>query len=161
MYITDWRLDAIIKLHKLTGELEEILVREPQTNRLYGVKVYSGTVQTVDHNQPCSVNNGGCEKLCFAVPRNNSSGLQVGQYLKWLVLKKSTDFSYVVDLVHFAVVCGHCTSLNILMIIRRIKVKGFCYRPVVAQRVGRVIAVLLLDNGSRRSEASAARPGLS
>lgn len=39
MYITDWRLDAIIKLHKLTGEFEETLVREPQTNRLYGVKV--------------------------------------------------------------------------------------------------------------------------
>lgn len=41
MYITDWRLDAIIKLHKLTGENEETLIREPQTNRLYGVKVYS------------------------------------------------------------------------------------------------------------------------
>lgn len=39
MYVTDWRLDAIIKLHKLTGEFEETLVREPQTNRLYGVKV--------------------------------------------------------------------------------------------------------------------------
>ena len=39
MYITDWRLDAIIKLHKLTGDLEETLIREPQTNRLYGVKV--------------------------------------------------------------------------------------------------------------------------
>lgn len=39
MYITDWRLDAIIKLHKLSGEMEETLVREPQTNRLYGVKV--------------------------------------------------------------------------------------------------------------------------
>ncbi|XP_023703710.1 low-density lipoprotein receptor-related protein 2 [Cryptotermes secundus] len=76
MYITDWRLDAIIKLHKLSGELEEVVVREPQTNRLYGVKVYSGTVQTIDHNQPCSVNNGGCEKLCFAVPRNSAPGLQ-------------------------------------------------------------------------------------
>lgn len=42
MYMTDWRLDAIIKMHKLTGEQEEILVREPQTNRLYGVKVRLG-----------------------------------------------------------------------------------------------------------------------
>lgn len=67
MYITDWRLDAIIKMHKLTGEKEEILFREPQTNRLYGVKVYSDTVQTVDKKQPCHVNNGGCQKLCFAV----------------------------------------------------------------------------------------------
>ena len=78
MYITDWRLDAIIKLHKLTGELEEVLVREPQTNRLYGVKVYSSAVQTVDHDQACSINNGGCEKLCFAVPSNSSTSLQVG-----------------------------------------------------------------------------------
>jgi hypothetical protein len=80
MYITDWRLDAIIKLHKLSGELEEVLVRESQTNRLYGVKVYSGTVQSIEHNQPCSVNNGGCEKLCFAIPRNNTPVLQVSYY---------------------------------------------------------------------------------
>lgn len=39
MYITDWRLDAIIKLNKLTGEQEETIIKEPQTNRLYGVKV--------------------------------------------------------------------------------------------------------------------------
>lgn len=39
MYITDWRLDAIIKLHKLTGEEEDTIIKEPQTNRLYGVKV--------------------------------------------------------------------------------------------------------------------------
>lgn len=39
MYITDWRLDAIIKLHKLTGEGEDTIVKESQTNRLYGVKV--------------------------------------------------------------------------------------------------------------------------
>ena len=77
MYITDWRLDAIIKLHKLSGELEATLVQEPQTNRLYGVKVYSSSVQTVDHDQPCSINNGGCEKLCFATPTNTSSSLQV------------------------------------------------------------------------------------
>lgn len=39
MYITDWRLDAIIRLNKLTGEEEETVIKEPQTNRLYGVKV--------------------------------------------------------------------------------------------------------------------------
>nr|CAD7197742.1 unnamed protein product [Timema douglasi] len=76
MYITDWRLDAIIKLHKLSGELEEVLLREPQTNRLYGVKVYSHQVQTIENNHPCSFNNGGCDKLCFAVPSNQTVGLQ-------------------------------------------------------------------------------------
>lgn len=77
MYITDWRLDAIVRMHKLTGEQEEIMVREPQTNRLYGVKVYSHIVQSIDSNQPCAINNGGCEKLCFAIPKNDSTGLQV------------------------------------------------------------------------------------
>lgn len=75
MYITDWRLDAIVRLHKLTGEQEEIMVREPQTNRLYGVKVYSHANQVIETTQPCSINNGGCEKFCFAVPRNDSHGL--------------------------------------------------------------------------------------
>lgn len=77
MYITDWRLDAIVRLHKLTGEQEEIMVREPQTNRLYGVKVYSHMVQGVEATQPCNINNGGCEKLCFAVPMNDSTILKV------------------------------------------------------------------------------------
>lgn len=75
MYITDWRLDAIIRLDKLTGEQEEIMVREPQTNRLYGVKVFSDDIQKIDRLQPCSINNGNCEKICFAVPHNDSQSL--------------------------------------------------------------------------------------
>ncbi|XP_014481783.1 PREDICTED: low-density lipoprotein receptor-related protein 2 [Dinoponera quadriceps] len=72
MYITDWRLDAIIRLHKETGEQEAILVREPATNRLYGVKVFSRDIQVTARNHPCSINNGGCDKLCFAIPDNSS-----------------------------------------------------------------------------------------
>lgn len=71
MYITDWRLDAIIRLHKLTGEGEESLVREPQTNRLYGVKIYSRSEQNVTENHPCDRDIMACQKLCFAVPREN------------------------------------------------------------------------------------------
>ncbi|XP_059057986.1 low-density lipoprotein receptor-related protein 2 [Achroia grisella] len=77
MYITDWRLDAIIRLHKLTGEQEDVMVREPQTNRLYGVKVYSQAVQKIDPMQPCARSNGNCQKLCFAIPRNNTELLTV------------------------------------------------------------------------------------
>ncbi|GBP08672.1 Low-density lipoprotein receptor-related protein 2 [Eumeta japonica] len=77
LYITDWRLDAIVRLHKITGEQEDIMVREPQTNRLYGVKVYSENVQTVDSLHPCSINNGYCSKFCFAVPKNDSGTLMV------------------------------------------------------------------------------------
>lgn len=72
MYITDWRLDAIIRLHKETGEQEAILVREPATNRLYGVKVFSRDIQRTTSANPCSFNKGVCEKLCFAVPDNSS-----------------------------------------------------------------------------------------
>jgi low density lipoprotein-related protein 2 len=70
MYITDWRLDAIVRLNKLTGEQEEIMVREPQTNRLYGVKVYSKKTQVIANLHPCSYNSGGCEKMCFVIPDN-------------------------------------------------------------------------------------------
>ena len=38
-------------------------------------------------------------------------------------------------------------------------VKWFRYRPGVAQRVGRGIALLFHDRGTRRGEWSAARPG--
>ena len=40
-----------------------------------------------------------------------------------------------------------------------IKVTFSCYRLVVAQRVGRGIALLFHDRGTRRGEWSAARPG--
>ena len=78
MYITDWRLDAIIRLHKETGGLESILVREPATNRLYGVKVFSRDIQVRTSDHPCSINNGGCEKLCFAISPNTTSVLRFG-----------------------------------------------------------------------------------
>lgn len=52
MYMTDWRLDAIIKLNKLTGEQEETLVREPQTNRLYGVKVRVLSLSKTENQKP-------------------------------------------------------------------------------------------------------------
>lgn len=120
MYITDWRLDAIIKLHKLSGELEEVLVRESQTNRLYGVKVYSGSVQTVDHNQPCSVNNGGCEKLCFAVPRDNTTELQVSYYFNWFhpkeKLRQAKTFLLYCVFLHCFVICWRYVSVKLFII---------------------------------------------
>jgi len=35
-------------------------------------------------------------------------------------------------------------------VLLKVKVKGSCYRPGVAQAVGRVIALPFLDDGSRR-----------
>lgn len=72
MYITDWRLDAIVKMHKLTGDREETLVREQQTNRLYGVKIYSETEQPIAPLHPCYTSSP-CDKLCFAIPTNHTT----------------------------------------------------------------------------------------
>lgn len=79
MYITDWRLDAIIKIHKLTGVVANIEVREPQNNRLYGVKIYSEHEQAVDYSHPCSAasGHGGCQKLCFGVPSSKEPGAKL------------------------------------------------------------------------------------
>jgi hypothetical protein len=41
----------------------------------------------------------------------------------------------------------------------KVKVKFSCYRPVLAQKVDRGIALLFHDRGTRRGEWSAARPG--
>ena len=41
----------------------------------------------------------------------------------------------------------------------KVKVKWFRYRPGVAQRVGKGIALLFHDRGTRKGEGSAARPG--
>ena len=70
IYVTDWRLDSIIRLHKTTGENEKIVEKVEESNRLYGIKIYSKRAQKINEQHPCHVNNGDCEKLCFPVPDN-------------------------------------------------------------------------------------------
>lgn len=71
IYITDWRLDAIFRIDKLKGDKEQIITKVDETNRLYGVKVYSRKTQKIDKYHPCTMNNGGCEKFCFPINENN------------------------------------------------------------------------------------------
>lgn len=80
MYISDWRLNAIIKMHKVTGAVSNVEVTEPLYNQLYGVKVYSEHEQRIDHAHPCSeaLDYGGCQKLCFAVPSLQPAGNNTG-----------------------------------------------------------------------------------
>jgi len=47
----------------------------------------------------------------------------------------------------------------VIPLLLKVKVKWSRYRPGVAQRVGRGIALLFHDRGTRRGEWSAARPG--
>ncbi|XP_022241765.1 low-density lipoprotein receptor-related protein 2-like [Limulus polyphemus] len=74
LYITDWRLDAVLKMNKETGADEQIMTAVEEGNRLYGIKVYSTKNQKTDSRHPCKVNNGGCDRFCFAIPANYSQG---------------------------------------------------------------------------------------
>ena len=41
LFVTDWRLDAIIQMEKTTGANEKIVQKVEESNRLYGIKIYS------------------------------------------------------------------------------------------------------------------------
>ena len=77
LFVTDWRLDAIIQMDKLTGKGEEIVEKVEESNRLYGIKIFSKDSQTIAPNHPCHNNNGGCGKLCFPVPDNSSDPIGI------------------------------------------------------------------------------------
>ena len=68
LFVTDWRLDAIIRMNKLSGGDEVIVEKVEESNRLYGIKIFSKETQLIVPNHPCHVNNGGCSELCFPVP---------------------------------------------------------------------------------------------
>ncbi|XP_022159919.1 low-density lipoprotein receptor-related protein 2-like [Myzus persicae] len=78
MYIiNNYGSNSIIKLHKLTGKLEdkiEVQSHDDDFSKLYNLKIYSKYEQLIDNTHPCSMaaNYGGCQKLCFAVPSNKS-----------------------------------------------------------------------------------------
>ena len=47
LYVTDWRLDAIIEMDKITGGAEKIVEKVEESNRLYGIRIYSKDAQKV------------------------------------------------------------------------------------------------------------------
>lgn len=46
--MTDWRLDAILRMDKETGMGEEIVASVEEGSRLYGIKVFSIENQRID-----------------------------------------------------------------------------------------------------------------
>ena len=72
LFVTDWRLDAIIQMEKTTGANEKIVQKVEESNRLYGIKIYSKKAQTIVDGHPCHKNKGGCEKFCFPIPSNKT-----------------------------------------------------------------------------------------
>ena len=71
--MTDWRLDAIIQMDKKLGDNAKVIEKVEESNRLYGIKIFSKENQIIKENHPCHTKNGGCEKLCFPVPYNLTS----------------------------------------------------------------------------------------
>ncbi|XP_013781727.1 low-density lipoprotein receptor-related protein 2-like [Limulus polyphemus] len=74
LYVTDWKLDAVLKMNKDTGADKEIMVTAEEGNHFYGIKIFSAKNQKINPHHPCHVNNGNCEKFCFAIPVNNRRG---------------------------------------------------------------------------------------
>lgn len=72
LYVTDWRLDAILRMDKVSGANEMIVRTVEENNRLYGIKLFSKSNQRIDSRHPCLSNNGKCPKFCFGIPSNTS-----------------------------------------------------------------------------------------
>ena len=71
LYVTDWRLDAIIRMDKVSGNNATIIEKVEESNRLYGIKIFSKQNQIINNGHPCRDNNP-CQKLCFPVPDNST-----------------------------------------------------------------------------------------
>ena len=76
LYVTDWRRDAILRINKTDGSSEQVVTEVEESNRLYGIRIYSKQAQIIVKDHPCTDNNK-CEKFCFPIPDNTtSSGLK-------------------------------------------------------------------------------------
>lgn len=72
LFVTDWRIDAILSMNKVNGSNEKIIRSIEEGNRLYGIKVFSKSSQYIDQTNPCLQNNGNCQKFCFSIPFNDT-----------------------------------------------------------------------------------------
>ena len=73
LYVTDWRLDAILRMNKVNGSDEKIINTVEEGSRLYGIRVFSRDAQKIENLHPCLYDNGNCEKFCFAIPSNDNT----------------------------------------------------------------------------------------
>lgn len=68
LYVTDWRLDGVMRMNKNTGSNEKQLLSVDEGNRLYGIRIYSLDNQPIHPYHPCAKGRSPCQKFCFAVP---------------------------------------------------------------------------------------------
>ncbi|KAK2724586.1 hypothetical protein QYM36_001171, partial [Artemia franciscana] len=79
LYITDWRLDGIVRMDKQTGAGEKVIIQVQDNNRLYSIKVFSYRNQPIVQGHPCAFSNAGCQKFCFTIPAKTNSSELVGK----------------------------------------------------------------------------------
>ncbi|CAG0879500.1 unnamed protein product [Darwinula stevensoni] len=80
LYVTDWRLDAIVRMKKDTGEEENVVEKVEGSNRLYGIKIFSSWAQDIHKDHACYHDNGGCEKFCFPIPKSDTNSSKEGSH---------------------------------------------------------------------------------
>ncbi|XP_063861273.1 low-density lipoprotein receptor-related protein 2-like isoform X3 [Scylla paramamosain] len=67
LYVTDWRRDAILRMNKTDGSQEKVVAEVAESNRLYGIRIYSFKAQEIIPNHPCE-SSDTCQKFCFPIP---------------------------------------------------------------------------------------------
>lgn len=75
LYVTDWRRDAILRMNKTDGSQEKVVAEVAESNRLYGIRIYSLKAQEIKHGHPCHDSNS-CQKFCFPIPTEETGQLQ-------------------------------------------------------------------------------------
>ncbi|XP_014234975.1 low-density lipoprotein receptor-related protein 2-like [Trichogramma pretiosum] len=51
------------------GQAEKMIPRFPSMEIISGVRIVSPSLQLMYDNNPCTINNGGCQQFCFAIPQ--------------------------------------------------------------------------------------------
>lgn len=73
VYTSDFRAGGILVFNKHTeGAEPNATLLSGRDRRVYGVKVYSDDVQTINENNPCLTGQHSCQKFCFPVPDDSS-----------------------------------------------------------------------------------------
>lgn len=75
LYVTDWRRDAILRMNKTDGSQEKVVAEVAESNRLYGIRIYSFKAQEIQEGHPCE-NSNTCQKFCFPIPGEELGKLQ-------------------------------------------------------------------------------------
>ena len=103
IYITDWRLDGIVRMNKTSGKSEKVIIQVQENNRLYGIKVYSKQTQVSILSLSAFASAHFLKKkfFLFIEEHNRRSSLRCQQ---WRL--RETLFPNSIQLDHFGIDTG-------------------------------------------------------